>query len=425
MRIGVATAFSAMMDFYSLTSVVKSQLRMIKAGGHEPVLIGIENFQWNHPMDYVEIRAVLPDFHKIDYAKSEDITPEHLEYSVRCADAMRTHFKDLDAILTHDLIFTGWNLPINLAVHHAAKDVGPWLHWIHSVPGGSKDFWRVPENSLLVYPNATDRVRCAENFRTWQEKIVVIPHATDLRDIFFTTQFAEKLVTDYDVLGADLVQVYPIPTDRGDAKGIPQVIQIFGQLKALGASVKLIVPNAWCNVDKWRDRVNGYYRLAYENGLTDQEVIFTSKSYPDHEVGLPMEVIKDLALCGNIFICPTKSETFGFSIAEAALAGCLLVLNDDLPPMSEICGGRGNAIWAKMSSNFFTTKHSDEKKYYRDICRIIMHAIESNHSMKSKTHYRQSYRREAIWSKIEGAIMSIKGPRLVTAPDGVQFSQTA
>lgn len=428
MKIGIATAFSGMMDFYSLTSVVRSQMRMIKSAGHQPVLIGLEDFQWPTAPDYVEVRSVIPAFHKIDYKSQAEVTPEHQAYVPRCAEAILTHFKDLDAILAHDLIFLGWNVPIGMAIQQVASHTSPWLHWIHSVPGGGKrDFWQIPPNSRLVYPNHTDRVRCAEHFSTWQENVVVIPHCVDMRDIFVTTQFAERLITDYDVLGADFVQVYPIPTDRGDAKGIPQVIKMFSFLKKGGYTVRLIVPNAWCNVQQWRDRVEGYYKQAEAQGLTRNEVIFTSAAYPEAEVGVPMEVIKDLALCGNIFICPTKSETFGLSIAEAALAGALLVLNDDLPPMPEVCGGRGNAIWAKFSSNFFTTKHGDEDGYYRDVCKIVAHAADASHAFKSKLHYRKNYRRESVWRIIENTVMSMKGPRceFLPAASGMQFSESA
>jgi hypothetical protein len=428
MKIGICTAFSGMMDFYSLTSVVRSQLRMVKSAGHHPVLIGLEDFRWENPPDYVELRPIIPAFKKIDYKSLSELTEEHQRYIPRCVEALQSNFQDLDAILAHDMIFLGWNMPMGIAIQQIAANTPPWLHWIHSVPGGGKrDFWRIPPNSRLIYPNHTDRVRCAEHFSTWQENVVIIPHCVDMRDIFFTTQLAEKLVTDYDVLGADFVQVYPIPTDRGDAKGIPQVIKMFGHLKRAGHSVRLVVPNAWCNVPQWRDRVDGYYKQADEHGLTDREVIFISKAYPEHELGVPMEVVKDLALCGNIFICPTKSETFGLSIAEAALAGSLLVLNDDLPPMPELCGGRANAIWAKFSSNFFTTKHGDEDAYYRDICKIIAHVTNASPSFRSKSFYRKMYRREAVWQLIENTIVSMKGPRCEFLPvaSGMQFSQSA
>src|SRR5919198_1178773 len=165
MRIGILTSFSSMPDFYSLTSVVRTQLKMIHAAGHEPVLITQEHFAWPECPSWVTIRPVIPTHNQIDYMSVKDLTPEHREFVARTAPLLVIAVQDLDAVLTHDLIFTGWNMPIGLAVQQAAHVCGPWLHWIHSVPGGHRDYWVLPPNSVLVYPNETDRVRCAENYR--------------------------------------------------------------------------------------------------------------------------------------------------------------------------------------------------------------------------------------------------------------------
>lgn len=414
MKIGIATAFSSMLDFYSLTSVVMQQIKMILQAGHKPVLIVMDDFNWTVPADLngLEIRKGIPAFHKIDYMSLEDMTPEHQALVPRISETLGAVVSDLDAVFTHDLLFTGWNLPIGMAVHNVATKYGPWLHWIHSVPAGRRDYWKLPDKSLLVYPNETNRILCAENFRTWREKILIVPHCCDIRDFAVTSPVAKELITRYDLLGADLIQVYPVPIDRADAKGVHHVIRMFGMLKDMGNVVRVVFPNAWCNVDKWRERVTGYYSLAESYGLSDREVIFTSVALGgSYEVGLPMSDIKDLELCGNLFICPTISETFGFSIAEAACMGSLLVLNEDLPMLAEICGGVGNAIWAKFSSNFYKTVHKDEEKYYRDICKIIMHHVNSNPLFKSKTFYRKQYRREAVWARLENAILAMKAGR--------------
>jgi hypothetical protein len=409
MKIGIATAFNGMLDFYSLTSVVKSQIRMIHEAGHTPVFIAHEDFSWKEKPDWLEVRPAVPQLNKIDYNTLNDLSEEHKRFVDICAHRLTNVTLDLDAVLTHDLIFTGWNVPVGLAVKKVSETSKiPWFHWIHSVPGGSRDYWTLPENSYLVYPNHTDKVRVAENFRTWPEKIIIIPHCCDLRDFSMTSEVAKKLVTDYDVFASDLVQVYPIPTDRAEAKGVGEVIRLFAEFKNLGHSVKIIIPNAWCNVEKWHRKVDNYMMLAVQLGLSPNEVIFTSRAIPEMAAGLPMSDIKDLVMCGNIFICPTQSETFGLSLAEAAVSGCLLVLNEDLEMMKEIVGGAGNALWAKFSSSFNKTSHTDEKRYYSDIAKIILHNIENSPSFKSTRYYRQNYRQEAVWKKLEGAILDSK-----------------
>lgn len=415
MKIGILTSFGSMMDYYSLTSVVRTQLKMIKTAGHQPVLMAQSDFNWPEKPDWVEIRTPIPVHTKIDYANAANLSDDHKVLVGQIEKNLLEAVLDLDAILTHDLIFTGWNVPIGLAIQNAAKKSGPWFHWVHSVPGGARDYWKLPENSVLVYPNHTDQVRCAENFRTFPEKVVVIPHCCDVRDLHVKTELGERIISRYDLLGADLVQVYPIPTDRAEAKGIADVIRLFACFKRFGRKVRLIIPNAWCNVDQWRNKVDALMQFAHQQGLTRMEVVFTSQAYPEHEVGIPLNVISDLALCANVFVCPTQSETFGLSLAEAAMSGCLLILNEDLPMMREVVGGAGNAVWAKFSSSFMKTAHVDKDKYMKDIAKIALHVFDNSPSLKSTSHYRKAYRREAVWQSLEGAILAARAGRFAVS----------
>lgn len=419
MKIGIATAFSSMMDFYSLTSVVHAQMKMIVESGHRAVFIVMDDFGWHNCPPWAQryikegrlvVRKVIKNFHKLDYMSVEKITPEHVELSKLMEEQIAEATKDLDAVLAHDLLFTGWNLPINLAIREVCtrENQPPWFHWVHSVPSGRRDYWKLPEKSWLVYPNHEDRIRCAEAFGTWKENVLVIPHCSDLRDWMITSPIAHQLITEFDVFSADLVQVYPVPSDRLDAKGIPWVIQLFGMFKKLGKSVRLVCPNAWCTIPQWKQKVEELMELAKRNELTEKEVIFTSRWNPQIEVGLPMSDIRDLVLCGNIFICPPMSETFGLSLAEAASLGNLLVLNEDLPMLKDVVGGAGNAIWAKFGSCFYQVKHQNPELYYHDICQIILHHLDYSHEYKAKTHYRQNYRREAVWNELEKAVLASK-----------------
>lgn len=410
MRIGILTSFTSMMDFYSLTSVVRTQLKMIKQAGHQPVMMAQEDFQWANAPEWCEVRRPIKSFTKKDYQSLKDVTPEHQALVPVIADGIWNAIQDLDAVLAHDLLFTGWHVPIGMAIHEVCKRKPelPWFHWVHSVPGGNRDYWRVPEGSFMVYPNHTDRVRCAENFKTWPERVIVIPHCCDLRDFGVRTDLADRIITRFDLLSADLVQVYPVPTDRIEAKGIHDVIRLFSCFKRLGKTVRLVVPNAWCNVDKWKNKISQLQEFARQQGLSTREVIFTSTVYPEHEVGLSLDVISDLARCANIFICPTQSETFGLSLAEAAMSGCLLVLNQDLPMMTEIAGNVGNAVWARFSSSFMKTEHQNPNAYLADIAKIVLHAFDNSPSLKSSTYYRQAYRREAVWRSLESAILAAK-----------------
>jgi glycosyltransferase involved in cell wall biosynthesis len=407
MKIGLLTAFSAMVEHYSLTSVVLGQLRMIHHAGHTPVLIGLEDFSWPGAPEWVEIRAGLPFYHKKDYNSLTELSPEHIDIGRKSALWMAGNLADLDALFTHDIMFTGWNLPLNLGLQDAAVFFPfPHYHWVHSVPGGRmRDFWRIPPNGRIVYPNHQDRIRCAEHFRAWQEDVIVIPHSKDPREFMFRTDLAERLVTHYDVLAADVIQVYPIPTDRYEPKGSLDVIEVFGHIKRLGKSVKLIFCNAWCTTDERRADVKAMLNHAFDYGLTDKEVIFTSRFSPAHEVGVPQPTVHDLMQIANLFICPSKSETFAYTAAEAALCGQLLVLNQNLPMFQEI-SGYGAALHFSFGSYQQKVEYEDKDRFFGDIARIVLHTMDANHVIRAKTHYRQQYRWEAVWKRIEQALLT-------------------
>lgn len=402
MRIGLLTAFSGMVEHYSLTRIVLDQLSMIREAGHQAVLITLEDFPVEQCPAGVELRAIVPFFHKKDYQNAGELTKEHASVVKETSERLAGAVKDLDAVFTHDIIFTGWNLPINFAVQRVARSLDTfWLHWVHSVPGGSKrDYWRLPLNSLLVYPNHSDRLRCAEHFLTQSENVAVIPHSLDPCSFLMNNDDARELVRDHGVLSADLIQTFPVPTDRMEHKGLQTVIDIFAQLKAQGAKVKLIVCNSWCTTPELRKKVQDSVSYAEEQGLNEGEVVFTSQWRSRLEVGVPNEMVRDLMLISNLFVCPTKSETFGLTIAEAALCGQLLVLNANLPMLSEVAGA-GNALYFTFGSHQQNVSAANWSSFYADVAKIILNRFSHDTSLRAKTHFRQSYNRSKVWSQIE------------------------
>lgn len=405
MRIGVVTAFSQMIEHYSLSGIVLDHLEMIHRAGHVPVLVTLSDFQWAEMPSYVEHRPIFPTFHKIDYQSAKDISPEHEAIAEQTKTAILEQLQDVSAFLTHDVMFTGWNAPLALAVHAASRTIqAPWLHWVHSVPGPRKDWWILPANSKLVYPNHTDRVRCAEAFGTWSEKVLVIPHAKDPRRYLFRTEVADRIASEYNLMEADIIQTIPLSIDRVDHKGLDQIIEIFAALKKMGLSVRLVVCNAWCNVDKHRQKVAQIQAAASKLGLTERELIFTSQVMNGlYELGVSQQVIADLMSISNLFIYPTKSESFGLVVAEAALCGQLLVLNASLPMMANVAGFE-NALYFHFGSHQQQAHNDNWRKFYEDVAKIILHRFGENESLRAKTAFRQQYCWERVWGITENAL---------------------
>jgi hypothetical protein len=74
----------------------------------------------------------------------------------------------------------------------------------------------------------------------------------DVRDGMRTEQ-AKRLTAEWGLLEAEFVSTFPIPIDRAMSKGTWQVIQVLGNLRALGRSVSLVLVDA--NYDETLHRI--------------------------------------------------------------------------------------------------------------------------------------------------------------------------
>src|SRR4030065_883816 len=57
------------------------------------------------------------------------------------------------------------------------------------------------------------------------------------------------------------------------------------------------------------------------------------------QFGTPRRTVLQLLQLADLFILPSTSETYSLVVHEAMLAGSLVVLNEDLQPMTELFDG--------------------------------------------------------------------------------------
>ncbi|MEW6265765.1 MAG: hypothetical protein AB1641_22050 [Thermodesulfobacteriota bacterium] len=350
MKIAIITSFSYFNPGYSLTGIVLDQAHMLAAHGHEVVILCQEQADLRgYDAPYL-IRPILPFTHLVDYQSRRDLSTEHEIVALRTANVLADALRDFDCAFTHDLIFTGWNLPYAEGIRHLSK--GPKVprfagfHWIHSIPNGRRDWWDIRAygpNHKLVYPNRTDAMHVAAQFRGTPDDVTVIPHIKDPRSWMDFSDDTRRFIEAYPaVLRADIVQVLPAAQDRLEAKRVREVIKIFGVFKILeNLSVCLVVANQWATQTTYKRSLDRYRLLAAINGLEPGvDFIFTSDFEPPRfEAGIPKRMIRELFSLANLFIFPTDHESFGLVVPEAALAGCFLVLNGSLAQQKEISGG--------------------------------------------------------------------------------------
>jgi hypothetical protein len=305
--------------------------------------------------------------------------------------------KDFDIVIAHDWTFQGWNLPYGLGLIQVARKLPHvrFFHWIHSIPSRHSDWWCINKwghNHRLVYPNKTDAIQVAEQFRTDLSKVRTIHHIKDLRSFWeFHSETCDFIKQYPAVMQADVVKIYPASIDRLAAKRVKEVIIVLSEMKKKNKSVCLVIASQWATGRQQKESINNYKQIAKAVELIpDKEVIFTSDfKSPKYDAGIPHRILRELFLCSNYFLFPTREETFGLVLPEACLCGVLPMMNRSLELLREVSGNNG--LFFDFGSFNKDVTHSDASKYYKDLANISLGRMNRNEALMAKTYMRQRY----------------------------------
>ena len=399
-KICLLSTFTNFDSTYSLCIVAAEQIRMLVANGYEPVVIVKEGFRAEDVFAFKEVTLryipVVPSSNYIGEAVDETFK----EDVKKLKDAVIKNLQDVDIVFTHDLIYQPESLKLNFACRQAIEEDEhikkiKWLHWIHSATSPQtlgkelqqNDAYfdivskRFP-NSFVVFPNAYSIPRVARNFGVEEDQVKVVHHSTNLPGYCQWDSLMIKLVMDKNMLTADAIAVYPIRLDRG--KQVEVVIKIMAQLKKLNYTVRVVVVDFHSTGgDKvtYREELK---KIGIDWGLNDFDLTFTSEFHESWKTSVPRKVVHDLFELSNVFIMPSKSETYSLITQEAALCGNILMLNHDFAPFRDIYGK--DAIYKQFSSNIgfdgldgdINTTYGDEKGYYHDCAMRLKYELENN-----------------------------------------------
>ena len=418
MKVAILTTFQDFQPFYSLTGIVADQVKMLHRHGDEVHLFVNEHFNLSHgdPTDggtLATLHKKVPFAHLKDYRSMGELTEDHKKTVQQTAEMMVAELSDFDIVFTHDFVFVGWNMPYALGIMAASQLIPNvrWLHWIHSIPSVKSDWWDIRKygpGHRLVFPNKSDRTRVAEQYRGELHHVEVIPHIKDLRTWFDFGEDTWRFIDEYPgVIQADIVQILPASVDRLKQKGVEEVILIFSRLKKMGFKVCLVIANQWATGKVQKDDIHRYLKVAHRNGLAmHEEVIFTSLFEPPaFEVGIPKRMVRELFQCSNLFVFPTREESFGLVVPEASLAGgVLLVLNKSLDQQVEISGC--STLYFDFGSYSRVQNCSDKAKFCNDVAQIIVGRMRQNESLFTKTFMRQQYNMDRLYEQVYGPVMA-------------------
>jgi hypothetical protein len=180
-------------------------------------------------------------------------------------------------------------------------------------------------------------------------------------------------------------------------------------MKKQGFTVFLCVANQHYRGKKPKETVDRYMKIGMRNGLEyGKDFVFTAQWDPkNYGLGVPRRMLRELMLCQNLFIFPTREESYGLVAPEVALSagGCLIVYNKSLQMMLEVSGMTGLYVdFGSFHMNLDIAKGHSEQ-YLRDVAWLILGRMRFNEAINQKTFYRQNNNWDSIYSRYYGPML--------------------
>jgi hypothetical protein len=406
MRIAILTNF-AKSRVYGVYEATISEAACLAYPGNEVDLFVLEGYEQTQPLPGnfpVRFCPEIPVPPKLLDYDTYELRPEHIDYATKLGQFLFHRLKDYELVITHDWVFTGWNLPFFHALERICDDTREtaFMHWIHSTPGVHRPWWQLERlgipNHRLVFPNRSDRSRVANFYRTDLDKVLYIPHVVDIRHLFnFQPETLAFLDAHPDIFGCKIIQVYPAGADRLEAKGVRELVLLFAALKRRGFPVMLILACHNAESQRARDDIQGLKNLAAHNGLEPGlDLLFTSEEgFPN---GVPKRALVDLLQFSTVFIYPTRQETFGLVLPEVVLAsGALPVINLSLDVVIETAGYNG--LLTHFGSVYLDFNVTDEAKWIDSIAGQIIGQLRSEEGIKTRNFFLRRYNMHAVYMR--------------------------
>lgn len=404
-KIFFLTNFSSYLQSFSPIIVVQEQLKMCLRNGYEPVLIACEG--WEVPEDSVYSKVETIRLFNANSHNPDD-KPENIEELVTILyDQLKEALPEECSVITHDLIFLPDYTVLNLAARKLAKERPKvrWLHWIHSATGpntlaqeramyGEHYANSLNEkfpNSIICYPNSQDIPRVARNFNFEEFEVVEVPHSTDPTEGMHP--LVQRLYDDLKLGDKEVLCIAPARLDRG--KSLHNIIWFMAGCRDAGITSHVI----FCDFQSTGDDKVVYRedmkKLSNQLGVADR-VTFLSEFDDMAHMDVSHDIILDLFTLSNIFLLPSRSETYSLVAQEAMLKGNLCILNYDFPAFRQIYGKRalyrqfdGAEIAMDGFDGKIDTTHSNPQDYFHHRLALAVKGwIENSKVLGGKTWVR-------------------------------------
>jgi glycosyltransferase involved in cell wall biosynthesis len=407
-KVGMFTTFFEDSSGYSLIAVAETQIGMLLRGSYDPVVLVQENFEASEDSlwrpEIIDIRPLIPALEL-----TTGVAKDFKERVERILNALRDELKDVDVCITHDIILQEFYKEHNCAMREYSKERPDllWLHWIHSCPR-PRGTTTYPKNcryqappGYIIYPNHSDLGQVCRTYRLqgqeWRAKTCRAGHAIDPLSWPYD-KLTRDLVKRADLLSGKVVVVYPARLDRG--KQPEKIIRLLAGVQQMNYEVRLLVIDWQSQGEHFQRYMDELLDLSSALGLQGK-VNFTSRLDDRCSQGVPHRVVLELMQLSNVYVHPSRIETYSLVVHEAMLSGCLCVLNHDLTVMRELYGD--NAIYMDFGSDYVSRDYGDDEQVHWNVeaGRLLAELTRGNRSAWAKTVARCEWSPDALWKEME------------------------
>ena len=407
-KVALFTTFYEVASGYSLVAVAETQLRMLLNGGYEPVALVQDNFSASDDSlwrpETIDLRPVIPFMHLGD-GKIPDDFDERID---KIYNALKGNLVDVDVCITHDIILQSFYREHNMAMRKYALERPDllWLHWIHSCPSEGTDEYpngcrHTSPPGYIAYPNSSDASKVCRAYRLAGKEWKVITtrsgHSIDPLLVSEYHGLTKDLVEKSDLMGGDVSVVYPARLDVG--KQPEKIIRLMAGVKKMGYEPRLLIIDWQSMGERFQKYIKKLNELA-DSLDVGSEVNFTSILNDECNNGVPRRVVLELMDLSNVYIHPSRIETYSLVAHEAILKGNLVVLNFDLPVMQEIYGD--SAIYMDFGSDRVNrTYKPDEQTFWDEEAGRIIAELKHNRTLWAQTKARREWSPAAQWKEFQ------------------------
>lgn len=425
MKLALLAPFGDFSSSYSLSHVVVGQAEGLTRAGHDVEIWCMDTVD---PQCRVtdRVSSLVRPCLRVQPSVSDRTSPERTGTHAHDIFHALCRFKP-DVIITHDVMFQSGYIDFARAVHDIAdyeeSRAVSWYHYIHSVFGSDDHTpsnwyrYRIPAGHSLIYPNTSHVAALARRYMVPQTSVYSCPNPRDPRAFWNVLDCTASIVERYSVLTRDVVQVYPFCITRSADKGVDELVRLFDEM-SLHADVLLLLADANSNTEAAAQTRARLRTLAPRLG---KSLVFLSEHGPETRNSTPNSVVSELFRFSNLFVFPTKGEACPLTLAEAAMSGVHVVLNDSVPALREyahpgasfVSLGSGHegvrferrtdiaaisAVGTRVVRR--TTHKAPVESLLREVATRVLHDVLSNPVLMARNHAFRTFSNDAVAARL-------------------------